>query len=75
MRAALAADRPRNISQWPARACVMWPHCVQTLDAGPPKEERKKPPGEVIRYTQDFLMKFSEVSNLHDHRTRPICLM
>ena len=35
--------------------------CLQTLDAGPPKEERKKPPGEIIRYSQEFLMKFSEV--------------
>ena len=35
---------------------------VQIQDVGPAKVERRKPPGEIIRYEMEFLMKFSEVS-------------
>ena len=42
-------------------------HChhrpaVQPQDVGPAKVERKKPPGEIIRYEMDFLLKFQEAS-------------
>ena len=42
-------------------------HChhrpaVQPQDVGPAKVERKKPPGEIIRYEMEFLLKFQEAS-------------
>lgn len=34
---------------------------VQTQEAGPLREERKKAPGDIVKYTDDFLLKFREV--------------
>jgi hypothetical protein len=34
---------------------------VQVVSANPPEERKKKAPGEVIRYSRDFLMKFVQV--------------
>ncbi|BDA41688.1 Eukaryotic translation initiation factor isoform 4G-1 [Coccomyxa sp. Obi] len=33
----------------------------KTQEAGPLREERKKAPGDIIKYTDDFLLKFREV--------------
>ena len=46
---------------------------LQTLDAGPPKEERKKPPGEIIRYGNEFLMKFQEVGEASPFPRKMLC--
>ena len=34
---------------------------LQALSTSAPEERKKKPPGEVIRYTREFLMKFAQV--------------
>ena len=34
---------------------------LQTVSTNPPEERKKKAPGEIIRYSRDFLMKFVQV--------------
>ena len=41
---------------------------LQVMAAAPEYTERKKkPPGEIIRYSRDFLMKFVQVSGSTQH--------
>lgn len=43
------------------RVCAACVWALQVVSAAPPEERKKKPPGEVIRYSRDFLMKFVQV--------------
>ena len=56
----LGTDRLVNVVP-----CILCCHqlasSVQTQEAGPLREERKKAPGDIIKYTDDFLLKFREV--------------